>query len=256
LKVAEAQAITRGFLEVFPEGSLWSGAGFDWILMATKPPVRRVSPDQFGKWWSHAPSADRLRDIAIDDPEMVGALFLADGARLRGWAAGAPALTDNFPRRISLASPRDDQDTAAFLAILNTPGAVSNFALSHAVGALWPSDLRARTDAAAFERESRFNTILSLPRMTVHDMQAFLGDGRPDPLLVKALFWRQGFDFDQVRGLLDREPQLTGDDVAEYRAGLEMMEGRFREAADWLARVSAARAPRVTTIRMFCLSRG
>ena len=131
--------------------------------MATKPPVRTVSSDQFGKWWSHAPSADRLRDIAIDDPEMLGALFLADGARLRGWAAGAPALTDNFPRRISLASPRDEQDTAAFLAILNTPGAVSNFALSHAVGALWPSDLRARTDAAAFERQSRFDTILSLP---------------------------------------------------------------------------------------------
>ena len=92
--------------------------------------------------------------------------------------------------------------------------------------------------------------------MTVHDMQAFLGHGRPDPLLVKALFWRQGFDFDQVRVLLDRDPQLTGDDVTEYRAALEMMEGRFREAADWLARVSAERAARVTTIRMFCLSRG
>ena len=82
-------------------------------------------------------------------------------------------------------------------------------------------------------------------------MQAFLGEGRPDPLLVKALFWRQAFDFDQVRRLLDREPQLTGDDVAEYRAALEMMEGRFREAADWLARVGAARAPRVTTIAIY-----
>ena len=256
LKVSEAQAITRAFLEVFPEGSLWSGAGFDWILMAAKPPVRTVTSDQFGKWWSHAPSADRLRDISIAEPEMLGALFLADGARLRGWAAGAPPLTDNFPRRISLTAPRDEQDTGAFLAILNTPGAVSNFASSHAVGALWPSDLRARTDAAAFERQSRFNTILSLPSMTVRDVEAFLGDGPPDPLLVKALFWRHGFDFDQVRRLLDEEPQLTGDDVTEYRAGLEMMEGRFREAADWLARVSARRAPRVMTIRMFCLSRG
>ena len=86
-------------------------------------------------------------DISIAEPEMLGALFLADGARLRGWAAGAPPLTDNFPRRISLTAPRDEQDTGAFLAILNTPGAVSNFASGHAVGALWPSDLRARTDA-------------------------------------------------------------------------------------------------------------
>ena len=133
---------------------------------------------------------------------------------------------------------------------------MSNFASSPSIGALWPSDLRARTDAAAFERQSRFNTILSLPTMTVRDVQALLGDGRPDPLLVKALFWRHAFDVDQVRALLAREPQLAGDDVSEYRAALEMMEGRFREAADWLARVSAERAPRVMTIRMFCLLRG
>ena len=46
LKVAEAQAITRAFLDVFPDASLWSGAGFDWILMATKPPVRTVTSEQ------------------------------------------------------------------------------------------------------------------------------------------------------------------------------------------------------------------
>ena len=227
LKVAEAQAITRAFLDVFPDASLWSGAGFDWILMATKPPVRGVTSEQFGRWWSRAPSADRLRDIGIDDPETLGALFLADGARLRGWAAGAPALTDSFPRRISLDAPRDDADTAAFLAILNTPGAVSNFASSPSIGAVWPSDLRARPGAAAFERQSRFNTILSLPTMTVRDVQALLGDGRPDPLLVKALFWRHAFDVDLVRTLLDREPQLTGDDVTEYRAATENDGGPF-----------------------------
>jgi spermidine synthase len=255
LKVAEAQAITRAFLDVFPDASLWSGAGFDWILIATKPPVRTVTTAQMGRWWTRAPSADRLREIGVDDPETLGALFLADGARLRGWATGAPALTDNFPKRISLASPRDEEDTRAFLAILNTPGAVVNFASSPSIGALWPNDLRARTGAAAFERQSRLNTILSLPTMTVQDVQALLGDGRPDPLLVKALFWRHAFDFDRARTLLARNPQLVGDDVAEYRAELDMMEGRFKEAADRLARVGAHRAPRVRTIRMFCLLR-
>ena len=255
LKVAEARAITRAFLDVFPDASLWAGAGFDWILMAAKPPVQGITSEQVGMWWHRAPSADRLREIGVDDPETLGALFLADGARLRGWAALAQPSTDSFPRRISLASPRDQEDTAAFLAILNTPGAVSDFASSPSVGALWPSDLRARTGAAAFERQSRFNTILSLPTMTVRDVQAFLGDGPPDPLLVKGLFWRHAFDVDRAGALLDANPQLTGDDVAEYRAATEMMAGHFTEAADWLARVSADRAPRVSTIRMFCLSR-
>ena len=255
LKVSEAQAITRAFQDVFPDASLWSGAGFDWILMATKPPMGRVTSEQFGQWWSRAPSGDRLRDIGIDDPETLGALFLADGARLHGWASRAPALTDSFPRRISLAAPRGDEDIAAFLAILNTPGAVSNFATSLSIGALWPSDLRARTGAADFERQSRFNTILSLPVMTVRDVEALVGGGGPDPLLVKALFWRHAFDVDLVGTLLTREPRQTGDDVSEYRAALELAAGRFREAADWLARVSAERAPRVRTIRMFCVSR-
>ena len=59
-----------------------------------------------------------------------------------------------------------------------------------------------------------------------------------------------------MRGvLLQAAPQLTGDDVAEYRAEVEMMAGRFKETADWLARVSPERAPRVVIIRMFCLVR-
>lgn len=255
LKVAEAQAITRAFLAVFPDASLWTGAGLDWILMAAKPPARRVTPEEFGRWWSRTPSANRLREIGIDDPEMLGALFLADGARLRGWAAGAPASVDDFPRRVSIGAARNQDDVAAFLAILNAPGAIGNFASSPSINELWPSDIRARTGAARFERQARFSTMLSLPLLTPRDLQAFLGDGPPDPLLIKAVFWRHAFDVDRARTLLEAEPALTGDDVAESRAAVAMAEGRFRDAADWLARVSAERAPRVSAIRQFCLAR-
>lgn len=49
---------------------------------------------------------------------------------------------------------------------------------------------------------------------------------------------------------------MSGDDVIEYRAAVGIMNGRFSEAAERLSRVSPGRAPRVATIRVFCLSRG
>ena len=202
--------------------------------------------DQFAGWWSHAPPADRLRGhSSIAEPETLGALFLADGARLRGWAAGAPPLTDNFPRRISLPAQRDEQDAGAFLAILNIPGAVSNFASGHELGALWPSDLRARTDAAAFSASRGSIPILSLPSMTVRDVEAFLGDGTPDLFSSKRcsggirLRLRSGSE-----GYRAEEPQLNGgNDVTQYRAGLEMMGrgGSEKRRTGSLASVRGAR---------------
>lgn len=256
LKLAEAQSIARAFIDVFPNGSLWAGSGFDWILMAEKPPVTRVNAQPLENWWRDPVSANELREIGIDDPEALAGLFLAAGGSLRAWAAGAPALTDNFPRRISLDVARDQADFSAFLEVLGSREAVTDFRSSTAMEALWPAEVRGRASEAAFERQARLNTILSVPALRVRQMQALLGDGMPDPLLVKALFWRHAFDFDHVAAILAARPSQSGDDVIEHRAAVAMMDGRFWEAAEWLSGISADRAPRVGAIRMFCLSRG
>src|SRR5581483_8919028 len=111
----------------------------------------------------------------------------SDGARLRAWADASPPLTDNFPRRISLDRPRDAHDLGAFVQLLGTRDAFDDFTSSAEIAQLWPRGTLGRVSQAAFERQARLNTILSLPILSVPQVQALLGEGRPDALLVKAL---------------------------------------------------------------------
>ena len=47
LKLEEARAIVAAFLEAFPEMSLWTGSGLDWIMMGLKPPGGGVTDEAF-----------------------------------------------------------------------------------------------------------------------------------------------------------------------------------------------------------------
>jgi spermidine synthase len=255
LKLAEAQAIVRAFLDAFPDGSLWTGSGLDWILMGTKPPRRQVTEDAFRAWWAAAPIGGELRWIGLDDPESLGSLFIADGDRLAAWVGNTPPLTDNYPRRIDLQMPRDAQDTAAFVGLMTSRDAIANFDASPTIRALWPERVRVGT-RDRFARQALVNAILSLPGLRVEDIGRMLGAFPRDPLVIKALFWRHFFDFDRVRTLLEAEPDLQGAGLAEYRAQLALMSGNPREAAAWLDRSVSPRAPYLRTIRMYALSAG
>jgi spermidine synthase len=253
LKVDEARAITAAFLEAFPETTLWTGAGLDWILMGLKPPGGGVTDDAFRRWWTRSPVSNGLGEIGIERPESLGALFLADGPRLRAWVGAALPLTDNFPRRISLDAPRDPADSAAFVRFLTASERPVNFAASPLIGSLWPDGLRAAS-LNEFKRQVIVDAILSLPVLQVDDLQRLLGAPPFDPLHVKALFWRHFFDFDRTRALLSAEPALSGPGLAEYRAQLALMNANPREAAAWLAQAISPRASELATIRAFCLS--
>jgi hypothetical protein len=252
LKVDEARAIVAAFLEAFPETTLWTGSGLDWILMGLKPPGGGVSDDAFRAWWTRPPLSSRLREIGLERPESLGALFLADRPRLRAWVGDAAPLTDNFPRRISVDTPRDSTDSAEFIAFMSSSERAGRFATSPLIASMWPEALRAET-MREFERELVVDAILSLPILRPADLQRLLGDNPRDPLIVKALFWRHYFDFERARTVLSAEPWLQGPGVAEYRAQLALMNGNPREAADWLAQSVSPRASELLTIRAYCL---
>lgn len=254
LKVDEARAIVAAFTDAFPETTLWTGSGLDWILMGLKPPGGGVNDEAFRGWWTRPPASQRLREIGIERPEVLGSLFIADGPRLRAWVGGTPPLTDNFPRRISLAAPREADDTAAFVTFMTASERPVNFIASPLIESLWPEGLRAAS-LNEFRRQSAVDAILSLPRLTVSDLQRLFGDGPIDPLLVKALFWRHGVDFDRAHALLRDAPDFQGVGVAEYRAQVALMNGDFGEAADWLARSVSPKAAEFATIRAYCLAR-
>lgn len=253
LKLAEAQAIVRAFLDAFPDGSLWTGSGLDWILMGTKPPQAPVADAAFRAWWSAPRIGEALRWIGIEQPESLGPLFIADGNRLAAWTGDTPALTDNFPRRIDLQQPRDERDIAAFIGLMTSREASVNFESSATIRALWPGAIRAAS-LEGFRRQAVVSAILSLPGLRVTDIQQIFAERPRDPLVVKALFWRHFFDFDRVRTQLEAEPNLQGDGLAEYHAQRALMEGRPGEAAEWLARSTSPRAPYLRAILQYCVT--
>ena len=252
LKLVEARAIVAAFLEAFPETSLWTGSGLDWILMGIKPPSGGVTDDAFRAWWSRPPLSGRLREIGLDSPDSLGALFLADGARLREWVGNTPPLVDDFARRISVDAVRDATDSKAFVTFMTASERPVNFVTSPLIGSMWPAGVRSDT-LTQFRRQSLVDVLLSLPILDPDDLRRLLGE-HPDPLLVKALFWRHYYDFDRAHSLVtsDTKPEVVG--FAEYRAQLALMNGNPGEAADWLRGAMGPRARELRTIREYCLA--
>jgi hypothetical protein len=251
LKLDEARAIVAAFLSAFPETSLWTGSGLDWILMGLKPPGGGVTDEAFREWWARPPMSSRLREIGLERAEDLGALFLADGQRLREWVGKAPPLTDDFPRRISVDASRDVADSEAFVSFMTASERPVNFVTSPLIDSLWPDALRSAS-LNQFKRQSLVDALLSLPALSVGDLRRILAEP-PDPLLIKALFWRHYFDFDRAQSLLGTEPGLQGAGLAEYRAQVALMDGNPAEAADWLSRSTSPRARELNTIREYCL---
>ena len=254
LTVAEARAVVAAFLAAFPETTLWTGSGLDWMLMGLKPPGGGVDARAFRAWWTRPPVADGLRSIGIERPESIGALFLADGPRLRAWVGDTPALTDNFPRRISTGIQRSADDVREFVRLMAASERPVNFVASPLVGSLWPDEVRAAS-LGEFRRQAVVDALLALPVVRLEDLETLLGDGPLDPLAVKAMFWRHSFDFDRTRAILQAQPGAGGAGLAEYQAQLALMNGRPREAAEWLARAVSPRAHELLTIRAYCLVR-
>jgi hypothetical protein len=254
LTVDEARAIAAAFLEAFPETTLWTASGLDWILMGAKPPTGGMTDESVRAWWAPSSLSNGLREIGIDTPESLGSLFIADGPRLRAWIGNAPALTDNFPRRISTGAPRDAADVREFVTFMTANERPVNFLASPLVATLWPESLRVAS-LSGFGRQAVVDTLLSLPALRVQDLEALLAEWPTDPLVVRAMFWRHYFDFDRAHRLMTADPGVRGAGVAEYRAQVALMNGKFREAADWLAQSVSPRADELLTIRAYCLLR-
>lgn len=101
LQERDTLAIVRAFCEAFEDCSLWSGVGLEWMLMGSRDGIRPVSSERFSRIWSDPRTSRQLRQIAVDQPEQMVALFMADAAVLRKVTASTAPVTDNYPRRIS-----------------------------------------------------------------------------------------------------------------------------------------------------------
>ena len=142
----DARAIVSAFCAAFADCSLWTGAGPHWMLAGTRGLRERATEDAFAAQWRDDVVGPELVRLGVEQPEQLGATFLADADQLAPWIAGIPALEDDHPHRLSPGRP--DPARQDFIERwMEVTDAAARFERSHLVQRLWPPALRDRSRA-------------------------------------------------------------------------------------------------------------
>jgi spermidine synthase len=97
---AETRSVIRGFCDAFPDCSLWSGGGLNWLLLGTNEARGPGSAERFARQWRDPRVGPSLRALGFERPELLATTFLADAAQLARMTRGALPLVDDHPKRI------------------------------------------------------------------------------------------------------------------------------------------------------------
>jgi len=193
LKVPEAKSILKGFCNVFEHCSLWTGAGFEWMMVGIKDPEGPVPERDFIRQWHDPDVGPEMRALGFENPEQFGSVFVADGKRLRNWISGSLSLVDNYPRRLSYGNHNWEQSLLQYSNFMNPAVSQANFMKSKMIAKLWPVVLREKTENYFAVRQT-INEMLGPKRLTTVHPVMNLHACINDPLLTKYILWAFGRD--------------------------------------------------------------
>lgn len=138
LTAEERKAILRAFHEAFPNSSVWSGTEDEWVMLGVNGERRQLTRAEMHRLWGDDGTRADLVRIGFEAPAEVAASFLMDGDGIEEYTAGSPALTDNYPRRLTDARA-DESVTYRFAwKYIEASPALRRFSLSPAMQAMWP----------------------------------------------------------------------------------------------------------------------
>ncbi len=141
-----AKSVLKAFCNVFEDCSLWTGHGFEWMLVGTRNARGPVSEEDFTKQWSNPRTARELAHLGFEKPEQIGTTFMMDAAALKEFTKESPPVTDNYPKRIvGFRGEAEATSLDQYRSMLNTAQTKELFKNSPMVSALWPQSIRART---------------------------------------------------------------------------------------------------------------
>ena len=235
---SDTKAIIRAYCDVFADCSLWSGAGYNWMLVGSRNARWERTEEGFARQWSDPEVAPELRMLGFEKPEQLGATFIADAPHLRRVTRGVLPLTDDFPKRLA-----DDVDAihlgADHLSWMDTRATRERFRTSEFIRRAWPEDLRRRTlPYFAYQRmidEARgFQQRGPVHRGDrVRNIHTALTQGGLHTLPL----WWLGVDEDQL-GAMDRHLARGGEEKAHlFRLAVRTLaDGDFDRAAAYFER--------------------
>lgn len=201
----DVRAIVRAWVDVFPESSLWAGSGGDWILLGVREGGRPVSEEEFRRLWQDPRVGAELRDLGVESPEQLGALFVLDGEGMLELASEIPPLVDDFPYQLSPWG--GSRWESRYLELLDPGQAQARFLASGHIRRLWPEGLRRaslRHFAARFALlDSMSGTKVGPKRDLIVELAELLSMTDYRTLVL----WRLGTNADELRLL---EAELRG----------------------------------------------
>ncbi len=163
LSETDAKAILKAFCDVFDHASLWTGDNFNWMMVGVKNPKGPKPGADFSRLWDDPVTGAGLRDIAVEEPGQLGALFMLDGKALADYLDDAKPLTDNHPKRLSgyPESPETQQrNVALHNKLLDALASRDRFTDAAEPALLLPPEVR-QASLPWFETQQLINTFLN-----------------------------------------------------------------------------------------------
>jgi spermidine synthase len=103
LSAASARAVIGAFCNAYEDCSLWNGSARNFMLMGTNNAVQQESVDAFRAQWRNREVLPELEAVGFEVPEQLTATYIADGKELRHFTIGMQPLTDDRPKRLTIA---------------------------------------------------------------------------------------------------------------------------------------------------------
>ena len=142
LEPLDTLAITRAFCNAFPDCSLWSGAGLDWILLGSNEAAPHTSIEHFTAQWEDQAVRQELLALGFETPAQLGSLFMGDASFLGDLTSEVPPVTDNYPLRISSRHAYGQGRVQLYETLMDESERLTRFRQSVFIDRFWPVELQ------------------------------------------------------------------------------------------------------------------
>jgi predicted membrane-bound spermidine synthase len=237
IDVPGARAVIAAFCNAFPDCTLWTGSGYEWILMGGRDFGARADAARFSRLWREPAAAPRITADGFERPAQLGAAFLADAEQLRRWYAATAPLTDDHPKRLAAWERAEGRPPPSpqYEKWVEPQGARERFAASGWIAAHWPPALVPEA-ARYFAAQPVLNGfIASDPRRNLGQVDGLL---RTTELRIPVL-WLLGTDMVEQAIVERRMARAPGGDYALPLGLRALAERRYDDAARLLAQAQA-----------------
>jgi len=233
LTPGEAWTITAGFCGAFPDCTLWTGFGPEWMLAGTRGLGSGPDAAAFSAQWRSPARAAEMASVGFESPDRLGATFLADARQLATLIGRAPPLVDDFPYRLPPREPGPPDQT--FWRVMDVSAARRRFEQSDWIARTWPPAVREAT-LSRFGEQGVLNR-LSVAGNTAFSFAEVVRTLHAFPRRYTSL-WLLGFNEDIVRAARRAEARGIGAPMVDHALGASALaDGADGEAAARFARI-------------------